>query len=132
MSNLKDSTIFKIMAFAADKHMKEETFTGKQLCEHLKKSWAIEVRKYATMTWRGDIIREGIFEHSGDTLSAFDVDEWNEQKFGYQITYQAMTDYMEWVELQEARTSSKKAMWFAIVSIFIAALAFGTNVYFAL
>lgn len=116
------------MKFAAEREMEGKTFTGRELMKHLGgKGWS-EVKGYSVRTWGPGQILDGVFEGSGGEALLGTGDDGSEADIDYRIMYPAMMHYLEWIELQEARRSSRRAMKFAIVSIGIAALAFFLNV----
>ena len=66
------------------------------------------------------------------SLYIFDVNPYETHgEIGIRVTPGAYFNYLEYIELQEARSFSKKSMIVAIISIGIAFLTLATSIYFS-
>ncbi len=131
-SKIEDTKIFKVLKFAAE----HEVFAGEELCEGTGFKWG-ELRDYGARMWTatmgtqpfGVFQRDGIFEGEGGTALSGSSPDPDEREHRYRISYPAMMHWLDYVELKEARRSSRIAQWFSTVSIGIAIIAVGMSVW---
>jgi hypothetical protein len=119
MSNTIENTkIFKILEFAALK----ERFSGQEIQDATGLKWE-EIRELGVRYGMGREPTPGIFRSWQSPLSlTFKSEKANDELSAhYEITYSALMDYLDYIELKEAREGARKATWIAIASILISA-----------
>lgn len=93
-------------------HLKQKGYEFEQKYEKYLEHWFFSNFFHYTATWE---VRK--FETASSRSLTYDLSNYHNSKCV--ITGEAYIDYLEYVELKEARAASKRAMWIAIIAIFI-------------
>ncbi len=112
----------------------------------------IAILKHGYDKIREGVTKESVMEHLVNLGYVFDTDDMKQlyhrlfhQTFSHHqgidgrvfekttcyLEMNAYFNYLEYIELKEARRSSKIATWFASIAIFISIIAMGFSIYFS-